>query len=242
MRAHAEQRAEADLHFAAEVGNNACGRTFERHMGHLGFCHVVKQLAGQMLQAAGTRGTVVQFARVGLGIGNQFSDVFRRYGRIQVDRVKQRSRLRNALQILGQVVRQIGIGRRIDVHGRGNQADRVTVGGGFGGEINTDRAGGTRAVIDDDLLVPLVAEMFGDHACGGIGAGARRERSDQAHRLVRIILGRIGGPAGQSRRCKHRNGQCAGNAFEIQQHDDSPVWKWPSGLADSRSATDLPQR
>ena len=53
-------------------------------------------------------------------------------------------------------------------------------------DLRADDAAARRPVVDDERLAEPLAELLRQHAADRVGAAARRERDDQAHRALRI--------------------------------------------------------
>src|SRR5258706_15913973 len=66
------------------------------------------------------------------------------------------------------------------------EREHVAVRRSLGAHCRADVALRTAAIVDDDLLAPLLGKFCAEHAPQRVGAAARRERHDQAHRFVRI--------------------------------------------------------
>ena len=77
------------------------------------------------------------------------------------------------------------------------QREHVAVGCGLGAHCRADVALRAAAIVDDDLLAPLLGQFGAEHASERVGAAARRERNDQAHRFFRIV--RCDGKPGSER-------------------------------------------
>ena len=129
---------------------------------------------------------------------------------MDIEHVKERSRLRDALQVFGEVVGQFRVGGGINRVRRRDEADRVTVGSGFGGQVDRDGARGAGAVLDDRLLPPFVGELLRDGARRRVGSGPGGERDEEAYGFVRITCRRIG--LGGVQGCSDESG---GDAAEI---------------------------
>ena len=74
--------------------------------------------------------------------------------------------------------------------GDGYDRQRVPVGRRVRRDFRADDAAGAAAVVDDDLLAQVLAQVRGDHAPDHVVAAAGRERNDEPHRLHRIVLRR----------------------------------------------------
>ncbi|MCY1375134.1 hypothetical protein D9M69_625240 [compost metagenome] len=75
---------------------------------------------------------------------------------------------------------------------------RVAVGRRLGDEVGADVPARARAVVDHHRLAPVLAHLHGDQPRRRIGGAARRERHDDADRLVRKVARLRGGDQRQA--------------------------------------------
>ena len=79
----------------------------------------------------------------------------------------------------------------------------------IGDDLAADDATGAAAIVDDDLLAEPLAEMLGDYAGDNVVDAAGRERHDEPHRPVRVILRQGGAWEQQQERAADRCEQSA---------------------------------
>jgi hypothetical protein len=114
----------------------------------------------------------------------------RRHLRAAQQKVGNGHQLGNAGEVLhGVHLHPLGEEERIDRIGR-DVADqkRVAVGLRLRRQLDGDIAGGTGAVVDDDLLAERPAHLWLDHARDDVGRSAGRERDQHPDRAVGISL------------------------------------------------------
>ncbi|SPA49127.1 protein of unknown function [Cupriavidus taiwanensis] len=98
--------------------------------------------------------------------------------------VRHRGQVGDGGEVLGGIVGQSRVDRRIDAVGRGRgDAQRIAVRRGLGQEGGADAAAGTAAVVDHHGLAQLLAELVGDDARDDVGGAACGERHHQRDRL-----------------------------------------------------------
>ena len=91
-------------------------------------------------------------------------------------------------EVLGRVVGQLGVDRRIDRVRVGIDEQRVAVGRRLRHRRRADRAAGAGTVLDHHRLAPVSPTSFARHeAPDDVGRARRRERDDHVHRLVRVL-------------------------------------------------------
>ena len=119
---------------------------------------------------------------------------------------------RHQRQILGRIVRQRFVQRRVDRERRHRHHDRVAVGRRLGDKVGGDDRAGARTVLDDKGFAEPLLEFRGKQPRQDVGAAGRRERHDEGDRAIRIIRGpsavpdlRMGGARRQRRQCEASN-------------------------------------
>ena len=143
--------------------------------------------------------------RILAGIGARQLDQFRhrlgRNARPHDQEVGQRPQHGDRGEVLGRIVRQLGVERGRDgVAGDAVEADRVAVGRRMGDRVGADIAARAALVLDDELLAGELAQLLAGDAREHVGRTAGREGVDVAHRLVRPVVGGAGDARGQHRR------------------------------------------
>ena len=128
------------------------------------------------------------FLLVGFEIGDEVLKVVGRHAGARHQHHRRDVDQADLLEIgraIGQVlVQEFGGGVRA---GAGHH-DGVAVRRGLGDFVGADGAAGARHVLDDDLLAERLRHRADDHARGGVGRPAGRERRDQDDVAVGIIL------------------------------------------------------
>jgi hypothetical protein len=153
----------------------------------------LNQLAAHVARRSVAGRGIEKLARIVLGVGDELPHRFERHrGRDREQQVPACCE-RNRLQVTLDVVRNLRHhvardGERADRP----HADRVAVGVGLGGEVEADRQGAARAVVDHDLLAELFAELRAENARDGIGRAAGSLRDDEPDRPIRVLRRRAG--------------------------------------------------
>jgi hypothetical protein len=108
-----------------------------------------------------------------------------------------------------------------EVAARSPQEGVVVIGGEHG--LYGDDAVTAGTVVDHDRLAPFLLQLFLDQPRADIGAGARPERNDPAHRALRPALRlRAGRHGDQGQACQQRRGQSREPVFDVV-HGVSPL-------------------
>ena len=148
-----------------------------------------------MLRPADAARSHVDLAGIGLGIGDEFRNGFRREVRQhfhdQSDAIGDRDRR----DVVHEVERQIGKHRLIDGVLRIDQEQRVAIGRRMHGRFGRDIAGGAGPDIDDELLAEMVAQILADEARVDVG------------RTARGLPDRAGAPAASDSRARRAAGR-----------------------------------
>ncbi|XQU69884.1 hypothetical protein OJJOAM_002615 [Cupriavidus sp. H18C1] len=157
-------------------------------MDHEGLGRDLELLAEHVAEAAGARRRVRILARVGLQRGQEFLVVLGREVRVDRDHVGDVGQVRDGLEVLDRVVRQLRIAGGVDRHRRHRRdADRVAVRRRLGDRVGADRAAATGAVLDHHRLAQDLAHLIGRAAADDVRGAARGKRNDQLDRLGRIV-------------------------------------------------------
>ena len=162
-----------------------------RHRRDLRLRHQLEQFPGHLRGVAGRRDADLP----GLFRG-QCGNFFQRLrGQARVRHRDQRNcdELRDEREILQRPEADVLVQPRRDrQRAHVGDSQRVAIRRGFGAHRGAEVASGAGAVVDDDLI-PRVLEGTGrDRPDHEVGAAARREGNDDAHRLCREFL-RMGG-------------------------------------------------
>ena len=150
--------------------------------------HHLEELAGNVLRGAGAGRPVVDLARVGLGIGDEFGDRLGGDRRMHHDDVGQPRGADNRRDVPNEVETEIAVERGIDrVRGHDLQ-QRVAIGGRSGDRLGPDVAAGAGAVLDDELLAEAIRQPLTHQPRLDVGGSAGGKADDDAHRPGRIGL------------------------------------------------------
>jgi hypothetical protein len=96
---------------------------------------------------------------------------------------------RDRREVLDGIVRHLGHRRRQNgVRRRGCEQQAVAVGLGGLDLVGADHARAAGLVLDDHRLAERGGHLLGDHAADDVGRAGRRERHDQPHRALGILV------------------------------------------------------
>lgn len=124
-----------------------------------------------------------------LGGGNEVAGCLERARRRNHEHIGRDSERNGRDEIARRVVAKLRVKRGGNgVRGAARQK-RVAVGFGLCDRCSPDRSTGTRAVLDNDRLSELEAELLEHDARDDVGRASRGERDDGAERLLRPRLG-----------------------------------------------------
>ena len=158
-------------------------------VGHMRYLHAgggEEQLHRQVGQAADADGGVVE-----LPLARQFDELLDRLRRRRVRHQQDFADLRhhrNRREVLFAVVGQFGIERRIGGVARKHHQQRVAVGFGLRDRAGSDGAAGAGAVVDDDGLTELLADVLADQPRQNVGDASGAGRHDHLDGARRIVL------------------------------------------------------
>ena len=152
--------------------------------------------------------------------------VFGRHLDVGGQRGRHRGDQRDRHEVLERIVGQVGVEERVH-HQRAvdRQQQRVAVGLGLCDRLRADDGVGAGAVVDDDLLAELLAELQSDQPADEIRRPARRERHDQGDGAGWIGLRK-------RRRRAADDQQRAGEKDAKGRHDSPPVPVFPVRIYD----------
>jgi len=173
------------------------------HVLHLGARHRHEHFTRQMHRRAVARRRQVHLARIGLHIGDELGDRFRRHVIADRHHIRHAIERRDRRYITDEVELQVGVERGIDVVRRVHQQQRVTIGFGIDHRFGGDVVAGAGLVLDHELLAEPLGEPLADQPRDDIGRSARRISDNPAHRPGRIIQRR-----GAADRSDCRNAHC----------------------------------
>ena len=114
--------------------------------------HHLEQLAGGVLRRADAGRAEVDLSGIGLGIGDEFRDVFG--GQIGIDLHDQRHvhDVGDRRDVLREIEAEMGVERGVDRIGRAAQQEGVAIRRRPDHRFGADIAAGTRTVLDHDRL------------------------------------------------------------------------------------------
>ena len=175
---------EQQVHLACGQVGDGLRRALVGHMGQL---QARARREGRRVQvddgpvaAAG----VVEGARMGLGVGDQFLDAARGQRRRDQQDTGRPADLGNRREILVGLVGQTGHQVwRDGMRAAGGEQQRVAVRRGLGRLARADGAARAGAVVDDQLLAQVLGHALRHHARHEVGGAAGRKGHDQAHRM-----------------------------------------------------------
>ena len=193
MRRDRVQALEHQVHAAGDQVVDRGGAAAVGNVDDVGVAHVLEQLAADMAGRAVARRRVQELARILLRVVDHLRHRFERQRRRdreqEVSARRQRDRLKVALDVVGQLRHHVaGDRERTDRP----HAERIAVGLGLGGEVETDGQRAAGAVVDHDLLADLLGQLGTQDARDGVGRAAGGLRNDEPDRLVRILRRRAG--------------------------------------------------
>jgi hypothetical protein len=135
-----------------------------------------------MMRRADPRDADQETARIGPVIGDELADIVRRQCRIgeqhhlRVGHLGDRREIPDHVE--GDALVQPFDQHRGDIH----QQDGVAVGRGPCHGLNADHPAAAGPILNDDLLLQLLAELFAQQPRDGVDAAAGCERHDQRDR------------------------------------------------------------
>ena len=177
----------------------------------------LEQLHAEMLRRPGARRGVGELARLLLGERDQLGQRVRRQAGMRHDHQRHQEDVGDRQEVGERLVRQVGIEAGIDAErAAGDHHERVAIGRGRLAVLRGGDAAAAGLVLDDDLLLPHLAELLGHQAREDVRRLSRREGHDEAHGLV-----------GPRRLRDGRGGKCcAGRAGERQDLATRRIHFW----------------
>src|SRR6516162_7947349 len=127
-------------------------------------------------------------ARISLSIGDELRNGLYRHRGMDLYGKRVSSNARDRRDVADEIEIELVVEGGVDrVHSNASEK-RIAVGGrtynGLGGDI----AGGTRSVLDDELLAEPLRQPFSYQACHDVGATSGGKSDNDAHRSRRIGL------------------------------------------------------
>jgi hypothetical protein len=161
------------------------------HVDRLGADHVEEHLHEQMMRRRRARRGVAHLAVLALDQRNQVRERRRAEPRIGDQSELRRADEPDRCEILHGVVGQRFADVGADRHGRDRrEKEGVAVGRGTRGRLRRNDGAGTGPIVDHKRLLELVLQLLRQDARQNVGAAAGRERTDEVHRALRIVVGR----------------------------------------------------
>ena len=162
-------------------------------MQHVGARHRLEQLTGHVDRGAVAAGRHVEFAGVGLGVGDEVGHAGDAqcpgFVGVHHHHIGHPGHQRDGGEVLHRVKRQLVVQRLVDAVGtHGAHQQRVAVGGGLGNDVGANVAACTGTVVHDKRLAKSLGQLIGHHAGQDVGGAAGREGHHDLHRF--------GGPGG----------------------------------------------
>ncbi len=184
------------------------------HVRHLDPRHIGKHGGGQVMESADAAGAVAQ--RPLFGERDEIVDAVHRQRRADDQHERHRSNDRHQRHILGRIVRQLFVERRVDRERRHRHHDRVAVGRRLRHKVGRDHRAFPGTVLDREGLIELLLKFVAEHACERVGAAAARERHDERHRMGRVLFGVLRvGQFGRHGRAARQRAMCDATAFSL---------------------------
>ena len=205
---------EPDRGLARDQRDDGRAAAFVRDVQHLDAGVVLEELGRELRDAAGARGGMGELAGTRFPERDELLHRPHRHCRVHHHHHRRGAKLGHRLEVLGEAVRQVLVERRVDGVRAGDHEQRVAVRRRVRRDIGADVGAGARPVFDHDLRAEAFRQPVAERAGQRVRAAARRERQDEAHRLVRI--------AGERR---HGRQQTAGNA--VQPHSIAELHEIP---------------
>ena len=182
---------------------------FIRHVQDINASGGLKNLDRDMRVGVVAARGPVQLARVAPGIDQQFFHVGRRHPHIRNDDAGGRTDMHDRGEIGQRIGRTPPQQHVVDAGPRISQEQRIAIRRGIGHRLRADRATGTTAVVDDELLAQSFRELLREQTRHDVIRTPGRKRHDHAHWLVRVVL--------------RRNGSRAQNAADQNQKQSPPT-------------------
>ena len=200
--------------------------------GHAGHARCMLELLHhQVVQRANTRRAVVDLARIGLGVGDEFLQRVHRHRARHDQYVGSAAEHCDGREILDGVVAEIAFHGRIrGVRCHVADHQRVAVRLRAGGHLRRDRAARAGLVLDHEGLAHRQAQLVGDDARDQVHAAARRLRRDDLHRPIRIGVLRDGRRSDRDDRDGRKQAQPSEQAAQFVFHGPG----YPSAVAVTR--------
>ncbi len=168
---------------------------------HVDAGHHLEQRAGDIERRADAAGRQVDLARIGLGIGDEFRNRFRRHRKIDVHDQRNGGDARHRRGVADEVEIQMLIKRGIDRVRRHGQQQRVAIRRRLDDQLGADVGAGARPIFNDERLTELFRQPLADQPPDDVGRTSGRHGHDHAHRPRRISL-----RPRDARQCGQRHG------------------------------------
>ncbi len=130
----------------------------------------------------------VDFARIGLGIGDELGDRLGRNRWMHQDDHRDADDAGDRGDVADEVEIELVVERRIDRIGDGGEKQRVSVRLRIHDGLGAEVAAGSRPIFDDEILAEPLGQPLPDQARGDVDPAAGRKADDDVHRPCRIGL------------------------------------------------------
>jgi hypothetical protein len=121
-------------------------------------------------------------ARIGLGVGDEFSDGLGRHRRIDLHHQRHLHDVADSYDIPREIEGELPVVRGVDGVRDGREQERVAVRRRVDDIVRGNAAAGARPVLDDELLAEMIRQPLAHQACAYVGRARGREANDQSDR------------------------------------------------------------
>ncbi len=147
-----------------------------------------KLIADETEKCAGARRRHVEFAGIGLGIGDELGNRLGRNRRVHHHDVGTSEDARDRRDVADKIEIELVVKRRVGRVDNTAQEERVSVGRRTYDRLGADIAAATRPVVDHKLLAEPLRQPLTHQARRDVARAARRDWHDQPHRPCRVDL------------------------------------------------------
>ena len=181
------QVVEQHLHLSGDhVGERGRGAAV-RHVGQLHPGHRHEQFAREVDRRAVAGRRQVDLVRIGLGVGDEFRDRFRRHVGVDLHHIGNARDAGDRRDIAYEIERQFLIQRGVDAISGIDEKEGIAIGRRVDHRLSCDVVAGAGLVLDDELLPELFGQILPDETRQDVGAAARGITDHPTHGSSRII-------------------------------------------------------
>ena len=170
----------------------------------------------------------IDFARIGLGIGNELGKRLGRKRVIHHHDIGKADDGCDRCDIADEIEIELVVKRRVDRARRAEEAQRITVRSRAHDCLSADIAAGAGTIFNDELLTQPLRQPLPHEPRSNVGRTSGSERHDQAHRPRRIGLCQY-----DPRRNRQRGSSC-GQMQECAAGKFHGVPRWSLGIISCR--------